>query len=158
MAKRNVSAGILLFRLNNKKQLEVLLVHPGGPYNKYKDAGAWSIPKGEYDTNETALNAAKREFEEELGTILKADYFITLKPVKQKGGKTIIAFACEGNLDCTTVKSNTLTFEYPYRSGKFIEIPEVDKAEWFEAGLAKEKINQAQAALITELKEILSIE
>lgn len=155
MSRPNLSAGILLFRRNNKNQLEVLLVHPGGPYNKHKDKGAWSVPKGEYDSNETPLAAAQREFEEELGTKLQAENFIELHPVKQKGGKTIIAFACEGNFDCSTIKSNIISFEFPYRSGKYIDIPEVDKAAWFDAESAKEKINPAQSALITELEEIL---
>ena len=156
MAKQNTSAGILLYRRNTNGIPEYLLVHPGGPYNQYKDKGAWSIPKGEYEPGESPWCAAKREFEEELGTALKCtEKVIDLHPVKQKGGKTVRAFACEGDIDCDNVKSNVIPFEYPYRSGKFIDVPEVDKAAWFSAAVAKEKINPAQVALINELEGLI---
>lgn len=146
------SAGILLFRLTSN-QLEVLLAHPGGPYFAKKDLGAWSIPKGEFDESEDALDAAKREFLEETGIAITAkdDKFIKLMPIVQKSGKTVHAWAVEQDLDPTTIKSNTFTMEFPPRSGKMAEFPEIDKAEWLTVPVALEKINSAQAKLITQL-------
>lgn len=156
MSRYATSSGILLYRITTNKSLEFLLVHPGGPYNKYKDLGAWSIPKGEYTEGEAPLHAAKREFEEELGTSLKTSGTIfKLQPVTQKGGKHIQAFACEGNLDCDSISSNSISFEYPYKSGKFIEVPEIDRAEWFSVAEAKGKINPAQIALIEEVENLI---
>lgn len=152
MAKK--SAGILLYRYNNK-ELECLLVHPGGPLHAKKDLGAWSIPKGEYEDGEVPLMVAKREFEEETGQKLIAETFTELKPVKQKGGKAVYAWAAEGDLDTTNIVSNTFRMEWPPRSGKWQDIPEVDRAEWFPVPLALEKINPAQAALVLELVEKL---
>jgi len=127
-----------------------LLVHPGGPFWKNKNAGAWTIPKGEIAPGEDALATAKREFEEELG--LKAEgSFIELKPIKQKGGKVVRAWAFEGDCDPGQVKSNTFTMEWPPRSGKMTEFPEVDRAEFFNLEKAKEKINEAQIPLLEEL-------
>jgi predicted NUDIX family NTP pyrophosphohydrolase len=146
---QNKSAGILLYR-HNKKTLEFFLVHPGGPFWKNKDAGAWSVPKGEFADDEDGLAAAKREFKEETGHPVKGD-FIPLSPVRQKSGKTIHAWAVEGDIDTATIKSNTFEMEWPPRSGKKQEFPEVDRGEWFNETQAKEKINPAQSALIEEL-------
>src|SRR6185436_21087488 len=143
------SAGILLYRINNKK-LEVLLVHPGGPFWKNKDEGAWSIPKGEFDDNEKPLDAALREMKEETGIIVKGD-LIELTPVKQKSGKLVYAFAKEYDLDPSQIKSNEFEMEWPPRSGKKRSFPEIDKAEWFDIKTAKEKIIAAQWPLIDEL-------
>src|SRR5215213_3631339 len=111
----NKSAGILLFR-RNKQNIEFFLVHPGGPFWAKKDAGAWSIPKGEYNDNEDALAAAKREFEEETGQSIAGD-FIELKPLKQKGGKIVQAYAVEGDVDADNIRSNTFEMEWPPKSG-----------------------------------------
>lgn len=143
------SAGTLLYRYNKQKP-EFFLVHPGGPFWKNKDAGAWSIPKGEFADDEDGLQAAKREFKEETGHSVAGE-FIPLAPVKQKGGKTIYAWAIEGDIDTAAIKSNTFEMEWPPRSGKKQEFPEVDRGEWFSAEQAKEKINPSQAALIEEL-------
>lgn len=143
------SAGLLLYRLRNGL-LEFLLVHPGGPFWKNKDAGAWTIPKGELADNEEPLAAAVREFEEELG-FKPTGSFIELAPIKQKGGKIVHAWAVEGDCDPAQIKSNTFTMEWPPKSGKQAEFPEVDRAEFFKLGEAKEKINQAQIPLLEEL-------
>jgi predicted NUDIX family NTP pyrophosphohydrolase len=147
------SAGLLVFRRTNKI-LEVLLVHPGGPFFKKKDDGAWSIPKGEYEEGEDGLTAATREFEEELGAHVDG-MFIPLITIKQKGGKLVHAWAVEASPDITGFRSNTFTMEWPPRSGKKQEFPEVDKAEWFTPEEAKRKINTAQIPLIDELQYIL---
>jgi len=144
------SAGILLYRIKNK-DLQVLLVHPGGPFWKNKDEGAWSIPKGEFDENEEPLDAAIREMKEETGVILKGD-FIELPPVKQKSGKVVYAWAKEYDLDPTQVKSNEFEMEWPPKSGNKKMFPEIDKAEWFDLHTAKEKINPAQIYLLEDLK------
>jgi len=151
------SAGILLYR-PGKNGVEVLLVHPGGPYFKNKDLGSWSIPKGLIDEGEDMLLAAKREFLEELGQDLKAEKLIALTPVKQKGGKMVYAWAAKGTLDTTDIRSNTFKMEYPYKSGRWIDVPEIDKAEWFDIESAKQKINPAQLALVEELLTIISYE
>ena len=143
------SAGILLYRLN-KKNVEVLLVHPGGPFWKNKDEGAWSIPKGEYAEDEDALKAAIREFKEETGISVSGD-FIPLNTVKLKSGKYVKAWALEKDVDAGSIKSNTFSLEWPPKSGKKIEVPEVDKAEWFDLKKAKEKINAGQVPLLEEL-------
>jgi len=148
------SAGILLYRIQDSK-LEVFLVHPGGPYYKYKDAGAWSIPKGEYENDEEALLAAQREFAEETGQTISGN-FIPLQTIKQKGGKLVHAWAVEGNIDADAIVSNVFEMEYPYKSGKWIEVPEVDAADWFDVATAKIKINAAQASMVEELVELLS--
>jgi predicted NUDIX family NTP pyrophosphohydrolase len=146
------SAGILLYKRENSI-LKVFLVHPGGPFFAKKDAGAWSVPKGEIDEGEDALAAAKREFEEETGCRPEGE-FIALTEVTQKSGKVVRAWAVEGDCDAETIRSNTFTLEWPPRSGKMREFPEVDKAGWFTVGEAKEKINPAQAALLEELLSI----
>ena len=130
---------------------EVLLVHPGGPYWAKKDAGAWSIPKGEYEDDD-ARACAQREFEEELGSPLPADAELTdLGTVKLKSGKQITAFAVEGDLDAEAIASNTFTMEWPPRSGRTQEFPEVDRAGWFDLETAREKLNPAQAELLVRL-------
>jgi len=147
------STGILLYRTSNKV-LEVFLVHPGGPFWKNKDEGAWSIPKGEFDDDENPLNAAIREMKEETGVVLKGD-FIELTPIKQKSGKLVYAFAKEHDLDPSHVKSNEFEMEWPPKSGKKKMFPEIDKAEWFDIKTAREKIITAQSALIDELMDRL---
>ncbi|WP_415327334.1 NUDIX hydrolase [Chryseobacterium sp. MMS23-Vi53] len=149
------SAGILLFK-RIKNQFFYFLVHPGGPFWKNKDIGAWSIPKGEIDENEDFLTRALIEFEEETGQSIKGD-FIELSPIKQKGGKTVYAWAVEGNIEVQGLFSNTIQIEWPPRSGKFMEIPEVDRWEWCKSDEAKEKINIAQVKFIEELEELLKI-
>ena len=143
------SSGILLYRIRNKN-LEVLLVHPGGPFWKNKDEGAWSIPKGEFDENEEPLDAAIREMKEETGVILKGD-LIELTPVKQKSGKLVYAWAKEHDIDPAEIKSNEFEMEWPPKSGKKKMFPEIDKAEWFTIKTAKEKIIAAQWLMIEEL-------
>jgi predicted NUDIX family NTP pyrophosphohydrolase len=131
--------------------IELLLVHPGGPFWKNKDAGAWTIPKGEVGPGEDLLAAAKREFEEELGAA-PAGEFVPLGSVKQKGGKVVHAWAVEGELDVAAVKSNTFELEWPPRSGKRQAFPEVDRAAWFDLATARGKINAGQAPLIDALE------
>jgi len=147
MAKQ--SAGILLYRFLNE-QLQVFLVHPGGPFFRNKDESSWSIPKGEFTEDESPLDAAKREFMEEIGQKIEGA-FIELKPIQQKGGKAVYAWAVEGDIDHETVVSNSFEIEWPPRSGKRQSFPEVDKAAWFDVGAAKIKINSAQAAFIDNL-------
>lgn len=149
------SAGIILFRRKNNF-LEIMLVHPGGPFWAKKDEGAWSIPKGELDEGEDALKAAKREFEEETGKTVTAKDFVELPPVKNKSGKTVYAFAAEQDFDTTNISSNLIWVDWPPRSGKRIEVPEVDRAEWFDAATAKEKILTYQAPLIEALIKKIS--
>jgi predicted NUDIX family NTP pyrophosphohydrolase len=130
----------------------VLLVHPGGPFWASKDAGAWSIPKGEYDDGDDPRACALREFEEELGTPLPAGAELTeLGSVKLKSGKQITAYAVEGDLDADAITSNTFTMEWPPRSGRTREFPEVDRAGWFDLEQAREKLNPAQAELLVRL-------
>lgn len=143
------SAGLLLYRFTSGA-LEVLLAHPGGPFWAKKDLGAWSIPKGEFDDTEDALDAAKREFLEETGTHATGE-FIKLTPIVQKGGKTVHAWAVEQDIDPMIIKSNTFTMEFPPRSGRIQEYPEIDRAEWFIIPEALEKINSGQRMLITQL-------
>ena len=148
MAKQ--SAGLLIYR-ERQGQLEVLLVHPGGPFWKNKDAGAWTIPKGELRPDENPLEGAKREFQEELG-FTPSGSFIPPSPVRQKAGKIIHAWAVEAEWDPKELKSNSFTLEWPPRSGKTQEFPEIDRAAYFEAETAETKINRGQIALLTELK------
>lgn len=152
MAKR--SAGLLLYR-RTRGRLEVLLVHPGGPFWAKKDAGAWSIPKGEVDPGEDELLAAKREFAEEVGEVPRGE-LLPLGTVQQKGGKVVRAWAVEGDCDTTAITSNTFTLEWPPRSGKQREFPEIDRAEFFSLDEAKKKINRAQMAFVTVLAESVS--
>jgi predicted NUDIX family NTP pyrophosphohydrolase len=145
------SAGILLFR-EARAGAEVLLVHPGGPFWAKRDLGAWSIPKGEYDDGEDALAAARREFEEELGAPAPDGSPVDLGEVRQRGGKVVVAWALEGDLDPATVRSNTFTIEWPPRSGTMKEFPEIDRAEWFALDEARERILPAQAPFLDRLE------
>jgi len=145
-----VSAGLLMYRVRNS-ELEFLLVHPGGPFWKGKDSGAWTIPKGEIQPGEDPLIAAKREFEEELG-FKPQGQFIELTPIKQKGGKVVRAWAFEGDCDPAQTRSNTFTLEWPPRSGRVSTFPEADQAGFFNLKQAMEKINPAQADFLTELE------
>ncbi len=144
------SAGILLHR-DVEGRLEVLLVHPGGPFWARRDAGAWSIPKGEYEPDEEPLEAARREFAEELGAAPPAGEPTDLGEVHQKSGKVVHAWALEGDLDPAAVKSNTFALEWPPRSGQMREFPEIDRAQWFGVEEARERINPAQVALLDRL-------
>jgi predicted NUDIX family NTP pyrophosphohydrolase len=148
MAKR--SAGILLYR-RTPDGPEVLLVHPGGPFWARKDLGAWSIPKGEHDEGEDALAAALREFGEETGTTLRPGALADLGTVRQRAGKVVQAWAAEGDLDAAAIRSNTFSMEWPPRSGRVHEFPEVDRAAWFGIEEARERINPAQAAFLDRL-------
>jgi predicted NUDIX family NTP pyrophosphohydrolase len=148
------SAGILLYRKTNAG-LQVFLVHPGGPFFKNKNSGAWSIPKGEYPEDEDALAAARREFLEETGQPVDG-HFIRLKPVTLKSGKTVHAWAVEGDIDHETITSNLFEMEWPPKSGKKQSFPEIDRAAWFVIDEAKEKVNPAQTALIEELVGLLA--
>lgn len=149
------SAGILLYRYH-QKTLEVLLVHPGGPFYARKDAGAWTIPKGEPGADEEdLLLVAQREFEEETGTAVEGA-FIKLNPVKQKGGKLVHAWALEHEFEVSTLKSNTFEMPWPPKSGKMQSFPEIDKAAWFSVPEALTKILPAQGAFIEELMILLN--
>ena len=148
------SAGILLYRWTTGS-LEVFLVHPGGPFWKNKEVGSWTIPKGEFENEEPALDAAIREFREESGFPLKG-HFQPLSPVRQKGGKRIFAWALPGDLDPAAITSNTFELEWPRHSGKQQTFPEVDKGGWFTLAAAREIINPAQIALLEELEEAVA--
>ena len=151
MAKR--SAGILLFR---RDPLEVLLVHPGGPFWAKKDLGAWSIPKGEHNEGEDAMACDIREFTEETGSQPSPGELTDLGTIKQKAGKIVQAWALEGDLDAAAVVSNTFSMQWPPRSGKFQDFPEVDRAEWFGLDDAAQRINPAQAAFLERLRNAFS--
>jgi len=151
MIKR--SAGLLVYRMRDE-EIDVFLVHPGGPFWAKKDAGAWSIPKGEFET-EQPLVAAMREFEEETGLKISGD-FIELKPVKQKGGKIVYAWAVEADFDASDIQSNMFKLEWPPKSGVMRDYPEVDRAGWFDLETAKLKMLASQAGLIEQLQEFLS--
>jgi predicted NUDIX family NTP pyrophosphohydrolase len=153
MASRT-SAGILLYRLGRSAP-EVFLVHPGGPFWARKDAGAWSIPKGELDDGDDPLAVARREFKEETGQRIDGD-FVALTPRKQKSGKVVHAWAVEGDLDAATIVSNTFTIEWPPRSGTRRTFPEVDRAAWFPLAAAREKILVGQAPFLDELEQRLA--
>jgi predicted NUDIX family NTP pyrophosphohydrolase len=146
------SAGILLHRVAHGAP-EVLLVHPGGPFWARKDTGVWSIPKGEYEDGEDPRACALREFEEELGAALPPGELVELGSVKQKGGKVVSAWAVEGDLDVDSVHSNTFTMEWPPRSGRTAEFPEIDRAEWFGVEEAREKLVAAQTEFLDRLLE-----
>lgn len=131
----------------------MLLVHPGGPFWARRDLGAWSIPKGEYQPEEDPLSAARREFQEELGAAAPDGPVLDLGEIRQKGGKVVCAWALEGDLDTERIVSNTFALQWPPRSGKWIEVPEVDRAEWFALQDARERINPAQVELLDRLGE-----
>ena len=147
MAKK--SAGLLMFR-HRGTEIEVLLAHPGGPLWARKDGGAWSIPKGELDDNEEPLGAAIRECQEELGVLVSGE-FLHLAPIRQPGGKLVLAWAVEADFDPRTLKSNTFQMEWPPRSGNRQAFPEIDRAAWFSPEAARQKILKGQAPFIDEL-------
>jgi predicted NUDIX family NTP pyrophosphohydrolase len=148
------SAGILLYR-SGAESLEVLLVHPGGPFWAKKDEGAWSVPKGEVEPGEEPRACALRELEEELGSSLglTAEQLVELGSVRQKSGKLVHCWAAEADFDPADLSSNTFEMEWPPRSGKQQEFPEVDRAEWFAPEEARQKINPAQAPFLDKLVE-----
>jgi predicted NUDIX family NTP pyrophosphohydrolase len=152
------SAGILLYRRNGG-ETEFLLVHPGGPFWSKKDAGAWSIPKGQIETEEEPRACAIRELEEELGSApeIDAEELVELGPIRQRAGKVVEAWAAEAEFDPATLASNTFTVEWPPRSGAEREYPEVDRAEWFDLESAREKILPAQAEFLDRLLEHLRL-
>ena len=152
MARR--SAGILLYRLTGEGP-EVLLVHPGGPFWAKRDDGVWSIPKGEYGEDDDPLTAALREFEEETGTPLESGELVELGSVKQKSGKVVVAWAIRSDLDADAIHSNTFAMEWPPRSGRTAEFPEVDRAGWFDPPAARRKLVAAQAAFVDRLLDRL---
>jgi predicted NUDIX family NTP pyrophosphohydrolase len=147
------SAGILLYKTDGGNP-QFFLVHPGGPFWKNKDKGAWSIPKGEFADNENALDAAVREFEEETGTRLKGS-FTPLEPIKLKSGKTVCAWAIAGDINADAITSNTFEIEWPPKSGKKLTIPEVDRGGWFTRDEALVKINPAQASFVLQMVSLL---
>jgi predicted NUDIX family NTP pyrophosphohydrolase len=149
MPKR--SAGLLMYRYSNAA-IEVFLVHPGGPFWAKKDLGAWSIPKGEYEVGEEPLAAARREFEEETG-FPAVGRFIELGDLKQPGGKIVSAWAFEGDCDPKALRSNTFTIEWPPRSGRKEEFPEVDRASWYSVDEAKQRLLPGQRAFLDRLLE-----
>ncbi len=154
MAARKRSAGILLYRLTSSEP-EVLLVHPGGPFWTNKDAGAWSIPKGEYDEGEDPQACARREFQEETGTELPPGALDELGTIRQRSGKDVIAWAAEGDLDPDAITSNKFELEWPPRSGQTKSFPEVDRAGWFGLDEAREKLNPAQVPFVDHLAALL---
>lgn len=151
MAK--TSAGLILYRMQSG-QLEVLLVHPGGPFWGKKDEGAWFVPKGELNVGEEPLAGAKREFEEETGLKPEGE-FLALGSVKQKSGKTIVAWAFEGDCDPSSIKSNTFSIEWPPKSGRQQEFPEIDRAGFFTVPQAKAKMHPVEYPLVLRLHELL---
>ncbi len=150
------SAGILMYR-SQKDVLEILLVHPGGPFWTKKDIGSWSIPKGEYTDTEDPFTVAKREFEEETSFQVDGD-FTPLTPLEQPSGKVVSAWTVEGDCDASKIKSNTFLMEWPPRSGRKQEFPEVDRAEWFTIDTAKKKLLKGQVGFIEELCKLLKNE
>ena len=151
MAKQ--SAGLLLYRVH-QGALEVFLVHPGGPFWAGKDLGAWSIPKGEIEEGEDLLEAARREFAEETG-FRPEGVFRELAPVRQKSGKVVRAWAVEGDCDAAAIRSNTFPLEWPPRSGRWMDVPEVDRAGWFDLDTARAKILEGQRGLLEELRRLV---
>ena len=149
------SAGILMYR-RGQQGLEVLLVHPGGPFWARKDAGAWSIPKGEFE-DEEPLDAAKREFTEETGFVAVGK-FVELDPVKQPSGKVVYGFAVEGDCDPSAIRSNTFTMEWPEGSGRMRDFPEVDRAAWFTVSEASDKLLKGQRPILSQLLHLLGEE
>jgi len=155
MAKKKNAAGLLLYRRRGEL-LEVFLVHPGGPFWAKKDAGAWSLPKGEIGEDEDPLQAAKREFTEETGFPIDGE-FCPLEPVKQPGGKVVQAWAIGADCDPAQVRSNLFTMEWPPKSGRTEEFPEVDRAEWFAVAEASKRIIAAQIQFLDQLVAVLGI-
>lgn len=153
MGTKKLSAGILLYRMRGG-EIEVFLVHPGGPFWARKDEGAWSIPKGEYVANDDPLATAKREFHEETGFEVGRS-FHPLTPLKQPSGKVISAWAVEGDVDAADVKSNTFSLEWPPHSGKTQEFPEVDRGAWFDLPTAQAKLQPGQRGFLDQLQQLL---
>jgi predicted NUDIX family NTP pyrophosphohydrolase len=151
MAKK--SAGLLMYRRHDG-QVEVLLIHPGGPFWSRKDDGAWSIPKGEFTDEEAPFDAALREFQEETGFTASGN-FIALKPIRQAGGKIIHAWVVEGDCDAAAVRSNTFSMEWPAHCGQWRTFPEVDRAGWFSLAQAEVKILNSQRPLLEQLRALL---
>jgi predicted NUDIX family NTP pyrophosphohydrolase len=147
------SAGVLMYR-RARGVLEVLLAHPGGPFWRTRDDGAWTVPKGALDAGESPEAAARREFEEEIGVAMTSE-LQPLPRVRQRGGKWVEAFAAEGDFDVATLRSNTFETEWPPRSGRTMTFPEVDRAEWFDLETARRKILPGQAALLDHLETLL---
>jgi predicted NUDIX family NTP pyrophosphohydrolase len=154
MAKQ--SAGVLVYR-HKDSIVEVLIGHQGGPFFAKKDKGAWSIPKGEFPDGEDPTEAAKREFQEEIGQPVPAGEFIELGHTKNKSGKTIYVWAVEGNLDATNITSNTFIMEWPPHSGQQQKFPEIDKAAWVEISKAIDKLNSGQTVFLERLAEKLDL-
>jgi predicted NUDIX family NTP pyrophosphohydrolase len=148
----SMSAGILMYR-HTREGMLVLLVHPGGPFWRNRDLGAWSIPKGEMQEGEDPQQAARREFTEELGAEPKGP-MVPLGHVRQRGGKTVVGFALEGTLDVAMVRSNKVAIEWPPRSGRTIYVPEIDRAAWFALPLAREKILASQQQFLDRLERL----
>lgn len=153
MKRSTISAGLMLFR-RSTAGLEVFLAHPGGPFWVNRDAGAWTIPKGVADEGEDLLDAAQREFREETG-LVPSPPFLPLGNIRQRAGKTVHAWAWEGDADPAKVQSNTMQHEWPTGSGIWLTVPEIDRCEWFSPRVAKRKINVAQAELIERLEGLL---
>jgi predicted NUDIX family NTP pyrophosphohydrolase len=153
-AVAKISAGILLYRQRDGS-IEVLLVHPGGPYWRKKDLGVWSIPKGEVEPDEDLLHRAKQEFSEETG-FPATGTFLPLAPRRQVGGKLVHAWAVEGNLDPNAITSNRFSLEWPPHSGRRQEFPEVDRAAWFDIETARLKMNRGQLGFLSELETLLA--
>ncbi len=151
---KKTSAGVLLYR-RKLGELEIFLVHPGGPFWAKKDRGAWSIPKGEYTNSEEPLAAARREFQEETGLAIDGD-FDELSKIRQAGGKIVSAWALEGDLDPAQLVSNRFQMQWPPRSGRTIEVPEVDRGAWFSMPEAKARILSSQATFLERLAEKLN--
>jgi predicted NUDIX family NTP pyrophosphohydrolase len=149
------SAGLLLYRRRDDG-IEVLLAHPGGPLWAHRDEGAWSVPKGEIESGEEPLAVARREFEEETGQEPPTGECLDLGEVRQKSGKRVVAWACEGDLDPATAVSNTFPLEWPPGSGNWIDVPEVDRVEWFDPDEARPRLNPAQAEFVDRLLGLLN--
>lgn len=154
----NRSAGLLMYRRSKEdlRDLEVFLIHPGGPFWAKKDKGAWAIPKGEHGEDEEPVAAARREFEEETGFV-PGEALIALGSIRQKSGKVVTAWAFEGDCDASSLVSNTCMVEWPPHSGRSVEIPEVDQGRWFSVGAAREYLRPEQTALLDRLEVALGL-